>query len=446
MRKKIVLLLAMLTTFCSLSAADYADIKLWKGAKGKAPKEPELKVVETAVGKGITATAVSKGNYQGLDLHLPEGVDIEKIDSITFNFGQNLRKGRVGTAAIVLHCDSKELLVGQFEFDKTEWSKVTVKFNTANFPSLKKRSILNMGNVVRISFSMFSALNTPGFFIGVANFKINMKDSKAAAPAAGYANLQYWNAQAGQAPHMPVIKNANIPDVGVAVVATAIAKGPYQGMDIILPEPVDLSNVGAITFDFGQNVVRNRAGAGSIILRYDNRNGLMGVFQFDKKEWSKVRVPIDLRTLKSLAKQSQPVAGKVTKINFSMFAAFDSPGEFIGVANLTFEPKQTTSGLIRVDNYRHAAKPTRGDSSGKVLTDGKVNEADQAHFRQYADNPDIIFDLGAMYLVNKIELAAVAVPGQNISDYSIYTSNDGKNFKLTSHVKNTDTSTEKKIM
>ena len=438
------LLLLLLAAVSGLSAADYSSIEFWKGAKGQAPRAPELKVVETASGKAVTANAVSKGRYQGMELDLAEGVDIEKIDTITFDFGQNVRKNLPGNGAIVLHCDSKQSLVGQFDYGKTEWSKVTVKLNVANFPPLKKRSLLNMGKVVRISFSMFSLMDEPGEFIGVANFKITEIKGVKQAPAAGYANLQYWKASAGQAPNAPDLKNAVIPNVGTAVVATVVAKGRYQGMEIILPEPVDLANVGAITFDFGQNAVPNRKGSGSIIIRYDNRNGLMGVFEFDKTQWSKVRVPIDLRTLKSLAKQSQPTTGKVSKISFSLFSVLDAPGEFIGVANLTFEPKQTASGLIKVNSYRHVAKPTWGDTTGKVLTDGKVEEADQARFRQYADNPDMIFDLGAMYLINKLDVAAVAIPGQNISDYSIYTSKNGKDFQLKGHVKNTDTSTEKK--
>ena len=41
----------MLAAICT-AAADYSDLKLWKGAKGLAPKDPEVKAVETKVGKG----------------------------------------------------------------------------------------------------------------------------------------------------------------------------------------------------------------------------------------------------------------------------------------------------------------------------------------------------------------------------------------------------------
>ena len=414
----------------------------------KKGQEPAITIEDVPnVGKAAFAKPVVQARYQGLIVKVSDSPDVSEIDSITFKFAQNVRKNRAGTAAIVVQFENGQSLAGQFDFSAKDWDVATVKFTVENFPILKKRSLLGLDKIKTITFSMFGDLAKPGLFIAVADLAINPKSAAAAAaPAQGYANLKYWRANGGQAPNPPQLRNFEIPGIGTAVIATAVSKGGYQGFEIILPEPVDLANIAAITFDFGQNVWKGRAGAGSIIINYDTRNGLMGTFQFDKTEWSKVRVPIDLRTLKALAKQSQPTAGKVTKIQFSMYATFDEPNEFIGVANIAFEQKKKsdTSSLIKVTRYDHIAKPTRGDSTGRVLIDGKVAEADQAMFRQYADNPDIVFDLGALYLIDRIEVAAVAVPGQNISDYSVYTSTDNRQWRMSANVRNGDTSTGKK--
>ncbi|MBE6367268.1 MAG: hypothetical protein E7052_05095 [Lentisphaerae bacterium] len=461
MLKKICSAAAVFCMVAALSAENLLELKNCRPGIGQAAQPPAMTSENVpGVGDAVVVRPTVKGNYQGLDVFLPEPVAFEDIDTITFKFGQNVRANRTGAGAVVLHFEDKKALAGQFEFGKTAWSDVTVKIGDENFPSLKKRPVAGTSKVVRIAFSVFSMLNAPGQFMGVAELKINKKAAAAvaessnakpvetAAPAGDntYADLKLWKPMGGQAPNPPAMSNENVPGVGQAVVAKAVSKGGYQGMEIVFPEPVDLSNVGAITFDFGQTVWKNRAGSGSIIIRYDGRNGLMGIFKFEKSQWSKVRVPIDLRTLKALAKQSQPTLGKVQRIQFSMFSIFDAPGESIGVANLVFEPKADggKSTLIKVNNYRHVAKPTRGDKSGKVLTDGKVEEADQAMFRQYADNPDMVFDLGALYWVDRIEIAAVAVPGQNISDYSVYTSNDDRQWRMSANVRNQDTSTEKK--
>ncbi|MBE6379693.1 MAG: hypothetical protein E7047_02050 [Lentisphaerae bacterium] len=448
MFKKLSLLAALLAGVFTLTGADYSALKYWQGMAGQASQAPEMVNEKSANGSNAAvAKAVVKGNYQGLVLTLEEAVPAEKIDSITFDLGQNIRPKRDGFAAIVLRCSGRDL-VGQFKFSKDNWGSVTVRLDKENFPELAQKPLDGVGNVKAVAFSMFAGFNSPGQYMGVANFKINLKPEKAPDPEVAAeldaVDLTRFRSMTGQAPNPPELSKKIIPGVGVAVVATAVSKGAYQGLEINFPEPVDLTDVGAITFDFGHNVWRGRAGGGAILMRYDQRNGLMGVFNFGKTEWSKVRVPLDLRTLKALSKQSNPTLGKVSKLQLTMYAAFDEPGEYIGVANLTFEPKQTGSGLIKVDNYKYAAAPTSGDKSGKVLIDGKIDEADQPMFRQYSDNPDIIFDLGALYLVDKIELSAVAVPGQNISDYSISTSKDGRSWKLSGHVRNFDNSAAKK--
>ena len=70
--------------------------------------------------------------------------------------------------------------------------------------------------------------------------------------AADYMAPALWRgtSNAGQLP--PEIKQVDSP-YGPAVQAVAVEDGQWQGMKITFAEPVDLRNVGKITFDFEQN-------------------------------------------------------------------------------------------------------------------------------------------------------------------------------------------------
>ncbi|MBQ6470728.1 MAG: discoidin domain-containing protein, partial [Victivallales bacterium] len=265
--------------------------------------------------------------------------------------------------------------------------------------------------------------------------QIPQKEVPPEMPVTGYAKLEYWRKGGVKA---PTLKNALVEGVGIAVIGTAITQRKYQNLTIDLPEAVDLSKIEAISFDFGQNIRVGRAGVGSMVIRYDARNGLMADFRFGADEWNKVRIPIDLRTLKSLSKQNQPMAGNARSIQFSLFSNWQTPEQFLGVANLSFEPKKAETGPIKVRSYTYVSRPTGGDKNGDILTDGKTEASNQATFRQYSDDPDIIFDLGALYLVKSISLSAVAAPSQNIAGAAVYASADGKQWRLADFIRNTD--------
>ena len=107
-----------------------------------------------------------------------------------------------------------------------------------------------------------------------------------------------------------------------------------------------------------------------------------------------------------------------------------------GAADLTIKSVRVTDltmgeGLA-VQSYAYVNPPERGDSSGAVLTDGKINGKDEQALWWLATkgDPVIVFDLGGEYFVNGIKLKALASPSANISAYRVLGSEDGQQWKL----------------
>ncbi len=268
-----------------------------------------------------------------------------------------------------------------------------------------------------------------------------------AASDNSYMKPELWLGGGGQASVAPTISVQTTPH-GPAIRATAVTDGRYQGIILQLPadQPVDLEKVGAISFDFRQNVRPRLAGDGAIMIRYaDQRNGLLGNFKFGKDEWSHVIVPLDLRTLKSLNKQSAPRLGQAVQITFTLYGNMSKTGQFLEIANLRFEPPAAPDAVLPVTNYRYLTPPTSGDNAGTVLTDHEsADAAKQVYFRQYADDPDIVFDLGSLFWIKSVTLHSVAAPAQNIGDITIYAGATEKELRPVANLKNNDLSTDVK--
>ena len=87
---------------------------------------------------------------------------------------------------------------------------------------------------------------------------------------------------------------------------------------------------------------------------------------------------------------------------------------------------------LAIKNYKYINPPEKGDRSGNILADGKINGKDKQALWWLATkgDPVIVFDLGKQYFINGIELKALAVPSSNISAYRVFGSDDGKKWKL----------------
>ncbi|MBP5301248.1 MAG: discoidin domain-containing protein, partial [Victivallales bacterium] len=261
-----------------------------------------------------------------------------------------------------------------------------------------------------------------------------------AASGRSYAQLEYWHGGEGLAPSTPKVEIVDSP-VGSAVQATVQVAGRYQGLGLELPEDVDLSQVDAIEFDFFQDARPGMKGDGSLLLDYAEGNGLYINFKYGRTPWSHVSIPMDVRTLKSLSNQA-PVAalGMARRLMFSLYGELKEPGQRIAVANLTFTPRRQASAPIHVAEYHYLAEPTSGDDLETTLTDGVVDKGAQAYWREYATDPDIVFDLGGLFLVDGAMLSCVAVPSQNIAGVSFQTSVDGKEWRTAAYLKNENAS------
>ena len=445
---------SVLAALLALPFALSADIG-WCATNGKASKSPEIATVDTDRGKTVKVTAVGEGAYQGTTLHTGYPTPVADGGKIVFDLRQAVRPQRIAFAVIVNYANGKSSVRYDDSAKRGEWTTLELKVSKDADYKGDRFAPIPPGKIAMLSIYPFGALDQVGLNYEIAGFKILDAAGKEVdylnePPArtreeidSTYIKAEYWHGESGQSKVAPEISVIDTP-YGPAVFAAAQAKGNYQGFRIDFPEPVDLENVGSIDFDFYQNVRPGQRGDASIILCYDQRNGLMGNFQFSADAWNHISVPIDLRSLKALAKQSTPVLGKVQSILFSLYSNMNTPGHKLGVANLKFLPKTSGKGAIKVASYTYLAKPTGGDSSGKVLTDGEVVKADQAFYRVYADEPEIVFDLGAVYLVDSIALSAVAVPSQNISDCTVFTSNDGKNFRTAAYLSNKDASAAEK--
>ena len=429
----------------------------WSGNPGQAPKTPEITEVDTERGKAVKITAVSDGSYQSAILNTGYPVPLADGGKITFDLRQAVRGNALAFAVVTNYADGRSAIRYSDSGKSGKWAKFELAVSKDADCKGDRFAPIPPGKVTRIMIYPYGALDAVGQYYEIADFKIldaagQATDFLNAPPArsreeidATYIKAEYWRGMAGQAKVAPEITVADTP-YGPTVFAKALARGAYQGFRIDFPEPVDLENVGAIDFDFFQTARPNQNGDGSIIIIYeDSSNGLMGNFHFSAEAWNHVTVPIDLRTLQSAAKQSTPVLGKVHSIQITLYSAMNSPGDTLGIANLKFLPKNSGAGPIKVVSYNYLARATSGDSSGKVLTDGEVVKADQAFYRAYADEPEIVFDLGAIYLVDSIALAAVAVPSQNISDCTVFTSNDGENFRTAAYIANKDASAAEKV-
>ena len=161
-------------------------------------------------------------------------------------------------------------------------------------------------------------------------------------------------------------------------------------------------------------------------------------FQAGGGEWRKVELPLDPNSWKSVGKQVELSIGQASQLQWYPFRAMDNPGEYMTIDGLKFLPKLEGEHPIAVQGYKHVAPPSLGDDDGKALTDGKVEKEAQGWWRQFSDLPDITFDLGGIYLVDKVVLQALAVPSQNLSGFILSSSMDGETWQPVASVKNAD--------
>ena len=252
-----------------------------------------------------------------------------------------------------------------------------------------------------------------------------------------------WSGYKGKALAAPAVTKAAGPDNLDAVHVEAVASGEWQGGTGILDAPVDFSKYAALEFHIRHNLTKNNGGRHTMALILKGKNAQCNCsFVAVSDDWCKVTVPIDSASFSASSGTGVNLEG-ITEMRIYPFAALNSKGKFIEFTGMRLLPKQTGPKALAVMSYTHRFKPTSGEN-GHALTDGDT--AKNVHFRAYSDNPDIVFDLGARFALDTIEVSANAAPSHNFSELSIQTSYDNVSFVSAGVLKNTEEGTDERLV
>jgi F5/8 type C domain/Carbohydrate family 9 binding domain-like len=243
-----------------------------------------------------------------------------------------------------------------------------------------------------------------------------------------------WYGLKGSSIKAPIISFAKN-----AVKATVVAKGPYQGISCDLDKMVDIRNCSAIEFEIKQGYYYKKKAACVLRLEFEKATSgpvyIYRDFNSGTGDWTPVSVPFDPHAWKAYGKLAVQFR-KVKTVALYPYSAMNVKGKFIMLRNLKFIKRQLKSTKIGVNDYKYLEKPTSGDKKATVLTDGIIDVKQQAFWRQYASAPEIIFDLGGIFLVDKIKIDAFAAPSHNISNITFLSSTDGKNWSPATEIEN----------
>ena len=405
---------------------------------------PDFAMVDSPSGKAAQVTVVEKNPYQGMHFYLNEPIDLNGIKSVSFRVKQNASEKYPVNACLQLHYNEKRSQGFYVSFsikvpDANGWSDVTIPLESAKKYPLQRNGEISIGLAISGTFSLYAALQEPGQSLAISNLQFNPKEEAVKKEAVSIlgTNLvesaKWASMNGGHVGANPDLKIIDSP-YGKSVQITVVEKNPYQSVDFFLKEPIDLNGIGSVTFRMKQNARTAFPSKGCLQLQYDaqHKSGLYIPFVIPKPGtdgWSRVNVPIDVRTARSLQRTVAAYLSNAVCGNISLYSYLQDVGQYMSIADLRFNPMLNKVGKIPVANYVYRSTRTSGDSKGNILTDGNVEEKDQVYYQQYAEDADIIFDLGAFYLVKKIDVASFAIPGQNFFEYHVYVSNDGDEWK-----------------
>ena len=254
--------------------------------------------------------------------------------------------------------------------------------------------------------------------------------------------ITYWRGDKGQAivaPKVTVSKDSIVGNNSVR--AEVVDKGDYQGITLVLPQAIDLKDFSGVSFYIKQGYYSKRA---DCVFRINFEDGFYIYTNFDSGEgdWQKVYIPFEVSRWTG-SSNKEPRFEKAVSLTWYPYSVMNEVGQFIMIDGLEFIPKQTSEGKIIINKYQYISHAGT-DRGLNLLTDGILEKDKQVTFGAYSDNPDISFDLGGIYKVDKIQIEAIAVPAHNISTITIYSSFDGNKWEQVGGITNTDTEGEEK--
>ena len=216
-----------------------------------------------------------------------------------------------------------------------------------------------------------------------------------------------------------------------SVRSEAVDRGQWQGIQWIPLEAVDLSQCASVSFWVRHRVAETPVHFACMIDFREGGTIYRNFLPSISRQWQRVELPLDPYSWESPTREVPVKIGRdIKRLVLYPYRAMDLPGEYVMVDGLAFQPRAVGMRKLQVAGYQYLSAPTQGDDNATVLTDGKTDEETQAFWREYANVPDIRFDLGGMLLVDSIKVEATAVPSQNISGFMVYASRDGTTWDL----------------
>ncbi len=248
-----------------------------------------------------------------------------------------------------------------------------------------------------------------------------------------------WRGDASEALAAPKIQvgAASYRDMPV-IGAEAVADGDYQGISGVFSETVDLTKFNGVRFHIRNNFLAE----GACVFRLNCRPeggiayGIYTNFTVTG-DWTEVTIPFNPALWQG--PEGKVEFGRALSLSIYPYQAMNRKGYQLEVAGFQFLTPDHTPAPLTVQAYRYINPPDSGDPAGKVLTDGKMDT--QAFWRQYSDDAEMIFDLGGIFAVTGIEVAADSIPAHNFSEMRITASIDGKEYYPVAILRNTNTET-----
>ncbi len=236
-----------------------------------------------------------------------------------------------------------------------------------------------------------------------------------------------WTGQKGEAERPPEIIVSSTSSGESIHKVSPVASGTWQGMSGEFAHPVDLQQFAGIAFRFRHTIAAKRKL--DVVIRLDflkesgkipyiYRNFLSG----PGGEWKDIFVPFDRLSWQAAEKSAVVSFEKAIGITLYPFRSLNQPGQAMEIGAVSFIPNAQMSEIARipVQKYNYIHPPTSGDPLSEILTDGKISKDSQIFYREYSDDFAAVFDLGGIYTVTRVELAAIAPASHNFSEMTVF--------------------------
>ncbi|NMA21746.1 MAG: discoidin domain-containing protein, partial [Lentisphaerae bacterium] len=252
-----------------------------------------------------------------------------------------------------------------------------------------------------------------------------------------------WSGYQAKAPSAPTVSEISLPNQTRGARIEASSDGAYQGAVGTLAKPVNLEDFRLIEFSIRHNITSGKISFS--IMLFCKPGMVHGRFTVPTSQWNQVSIPLDVSSF-SGRRDTSVIFGELSSIRITPFDAMDTAGKFLEIADFRLLPKvdEKAAMPIKVMNYFHNNPPSSGEKDNTVLTDGDLTE--NVHFRQYTENPDIVFDLGGRFTIDEIVVSSNAAPSHNYSELTICSSYDGKEWRPSGAIKNEAEGTQARIV